>query len=407
MKMKEIEKILKEIEQNNERLKNDIEKTAFLLELDKKYELSFCGRNEDIIHFKDPSTCGGCVQGQNVMRSLFENYTELPFVEFHGDRCYTVDLGLAKLFVKEGQLGVDMENEKRELKKAAKELKEQEKKASAKEKELVKKYGDDITKVPGLLENLLSEESSIVDVKVDPKKGVAAYIVDKHWWSSGSGIGMASVITVYRDGKEDSESLTYRDQYNASRDDWSKSFHKIKIEEITPKKVSVKAFPAKDYSPRTFSFNIAKGKKAKAEEEAEISLEEKTKFLTEVKKRMNEVVGNHQHNHPLYKPTEISEFKIDYNNNQAAFVLFEQIDTDRCTPEGEGWLGDQYRYSVWHIKQGKKPEQMYENHAYIRRTVSALTGTKGRDPVIKNLELSKDKIEAIDGEGNGLEFKLK
>lgn len=118
------------------------------------------------------------------------------------------------------------------------------------------------------------------------------------------------------------------------------------------------------------------------------------KFKEAVEKAMDKVVKSHQHHHPLYRETCIQKYIIDEKNQRAAFVLFEQIDTDRCTPEGEGWLGDQYRYSVWFIKEEEEPKQLYEDHAYIRRTKSALTGSRGRDPCISLEELLEDGVIA-------------
>lgn len=411
----ELEKVLEEIAQTGGKLKNDEEKTAFLLELDKNYGLEFCGRDDKAIYFKDPSTCGGCVQGQRVMRSLFESYSDLPYVKYQGDRQYAVDLQLAKIFVEEGKIGIEIEKEKRSLEEAIKELEKQESETNERKAKLIERFGKGITKIPGFLEKLLSETQSrssgscsIVDVKANPEKGVAAYILDEHWWSRGSGIGMASVVKVYRDGKEDSVSATYRDQYSPSKDAWSKDYQEIKIQKITHAKVSVKAIPPKEYSPKEFTFNLAKGKiKEKAQEKQEIALDEKVKFLAEVKKEMYDVLKAHQHNHPLYQPTRIVEYKIDYGAKQAAFILFEQIDTDRCTQQGEGWLGDQFRYSVWHVKGDQKPRQLYEDHAYFRKTVNAMTDSKGRDSVISCLQIEKGKIKAKDEEGKDLEIKIK
>ena len=74
----------------------------------------------------------------------------------------------------------------------------------------------------------------------------------------------------------------------------------------------------------------------------------------------------------------------------------------------EGWLGDQFRYSIWYKEKAKEPQRLYEDHSYIRpRTPSQLTGTIGRDPVIKHLKLEKDKIKAIDGQGKELEIRIK
>ena len=151
-------------------------------------------------------------------------------------------------------------------------------------------------------------------------------------------------------------------------------------------------------------------------------------FSEEVKQAMTRVVESHQHNHPLYQSTRITESVIDARQKIAAWILFEQIDTDRLIPEvedtlrtiagpghplqtlmptdvsDEGWLGDQFRYSLWVMKAGRKPQQIYEDHAYIRpRTKSELTGTRGRDCTLKNLRIEKNKIKVLYPEGEKVE----
>ncbi|RMF55768.1 hypothetical protein D6745_01190 [Candidatus Woesearchaeota archaeon] len=119
-----------------------------------------------------------------------------------------------------------------------------------------------------------------------------------------------------------------------------------------------------------------------------------SEFERKVKEAMDNVVRTHQHDHPLYQETRIHHQIIDSENERAAFVLFEQIDTDRCTPEGEGWLGDQYRYSVWYVEGNNAPRMIYEDHAWIRNSVSALTGSRGRDASISLCELLEDGVIA-------------
>lgn len=118
----------------------------------------------------------------------------------------------------------------------------------------------------------------------------------------------------------------------------------------------------------------------------------KTDFEAKVNKLMDEMVESHQHNHPLYADTRIQNSIVDAENQMAAFVLFEQIDTDRCTPEGHGWKGDQFRYSLWVIEGDSEPNQLYEDHAYIRQSKSALTNSRGRDCSIHLNELLEDGV---------------
>ena len=115
-------------------------------------------------------------------------------------------------------------------------------------------------------------------------------------------------------------------------------------------------------------------------------------FEEYAQKAMEEVVKGHQHNHPLYRETNVSSKVIDAKNKRAAFVLMEQIDTDRLTHEGVGILGDQFRYSVWYLAEGSEPRQIYEDHAYMRKSVNAMTGTRGRDATINLCEILPDGV---------------
>ena len=111
-----------------------------------------------------------------------------------------------------------------------------------------------------------------------------------------------------------------------------------------------------------------------------------------------------QHNHPLYKPTTVKEFVIDEERKIAVFILFEQIDTDRVSKDGEGWFGDQFRYSLWKLNCNGEPVQLYEDHAYIRpKSKSELTGTRGRDCSLKSLELEGNTIKVVRLKGERVE----
>lgn len=115
-------------------------------------------------------------------------------------------------------------------------------------------------------------------------------------------------------------------------------------------------------------------------------------FEEYVQKAMDEVVRNHQHSHSLFRETSVSSRVIDAENRRAAFVLMEQIDTDRLTHEGVGILGDQFRYSVWYLMEGSEPMQIYEDHDYIRKSKNAMTGTMGRDSTINLCGILTDGV---------------
>lgn len=128
-------------------------------------------------------------------------------------------------------------------------------------------------------------------------------------------------------------------------------------------------------------------------------------FQSKAQAAMLQVVEEHRHNHPLYVPTQVKESVIDAEHSLLAFVLFEQIDTDRHDAIGEGHLGDQFRYSVWKMNGDNKPVQLYEDHAYIRpQTPNPLTGTRGRDCSLKNLKIENGVIAVETAGGQTLAF---
>lgn len=263
-------------------------------------------------------------------------------------------------------------------------------------KELAEKFSK-VEKIDGFVDFLTSQSAGIVDVKVDVEKRVGVYILDKHWWSGSSGIGMASIVGVYRDGEVVSEQYDYRDQYSASRDDWSNDFGKIEIKKVTPDSVQVKVTPSrKEYSARNITLwikaNIQPKKKT-----VKVDPEEKEVFEKRIQEEMEKCVQSHLHHHPLFtQQTHICASKVDGDRKVAAWILFEQIDTDRCTPHGSGWLGDQYRYSLWIVDGKKAPRQVTEDHAY--------NNDRGCD--IRGLRIFGGKVFATNYKGNEMEFAL-
>jgi len=136
----------------------------------------------------------------------------------------------------------------------------------------------------------------------------------------------------------------------------------------------------------------------------EVTRQTPASYTEAAKQTMVALVEQHRHEHPLYKQTSITESVIDEERRLAVCVLFEQIDTDRCTAEGEGYLGDQFRYSVWKMNGDSKPVQLYEDHAYIRpRSKSEMTGTRGRDCTIKDLRLEGNQVKIQHPKGEKVE----
>lgn len=122
--------------------------------------------------------------------------------------------------------------------------------------------------------------------------------------------------------------------------------------------------------------------------------EEVSDFTKIVQNAMIESVKRHLGNHPIYKPNKVMESIICENEKQAYWILFEQIDTDRGE-YNDGWLGDQFRYSLMRMGEKNIPEEIFEDHAYIRpNSKSEATGTQGRNCVLKEL-LVKDGVISV------------
>ena len=263
--------------------------------------------------------------------------------------------------------------------------------------ELTKEFGADIEKVEGFADFLASQSSGVVDVKVDVAKRVGAFVLDKHWWSGSSGIGMASIVGVYRDGEVETERYDYRDQYSASRDNWANDFGKIEIVEVTPESVQVKVTPLrKEYSAQRTTLRI-KAKIQPKKKSVRTGQAGKEAFEKRIQEEMEKCVQTHLHHHPLFtRQTHICDSKIDSDRQVAAWILFEQIDTDRCTPEGSGWLGDQYRYSLWVVDGKQEPRQVTEDHAY----------SKDRGCDIRGLRIFNGKVYATNWKGEERDFAV-
>jgi hypothetical protein len=218
----------------------------------------------------------------------------------------------------------------------------------------------------------------------------------KHTAENGSTYGFDTVYLVW---KEPNSAIDYCEIKNSRA---TKDYIFIESVEINENgSVSVKFVGGDSYSCVPWSESM---KVAISGGQAQISKELAQNFAEAAKQAMVETVEHHQHNHPLYQPTAIKESVIDEEREVAVYILFEQIDTDRLTEEGEGWLGDQFRYSLWLIKASQKPKQLYEDHAYIRPwSKSELTGTRGRDCTLKNLQIKGNKINILHPKGERVE----
>jgi hypothetical protein len=167
----------------------------------------------------------------------------------------------------------------------------------------------------------------------------------------------------------------------------------------------------------TIEQNPEKSFKAYVDESIDYVINFKTRY--QVLKSMNEcnIPG-----HPKYILPYAAQKMVDENTQQAAFVICEQIDTDRMSSDTvdmlidgyknagipstqieemipsdvkqHGFLGDQFRYTLWHIDGHIDMKRMYEDHSYIRHAINKFTGSLGRDAGIEIKSLIKDGVIA-------------
>lgn len=126
---------------------------------------------------------------------------------------------------------------------------------------LIKKFGKEIENIEGLLEFLENEER-VEDVKIESKEKVAAFVLDQHWWGGSSGIGMAAIVGVCRDGKIKTKKFVYRDQWDPRKDNYYLAFNKVKIMEVDPYYITVKAIAEDNQEEIAFAL-MAKSAKPK------------------------------------------------------------------------------------------------------------------------------------------------
>jgi hypothetical protein len=139
----------------------------------------------------------------------------------------------------------------------------------------------------------------------------------------------------------------------------------------------------------------------------QITKEDPTTFSEQAKLAMLKIVEDNQHVHPMYKQTAITESITDEDSKRGFCILFEQIDTDRSHEDSEGYLGDQFRYSLWQISSDCEAFRLYEDHAYIRpRSKNTITQTRGRDCSIKNLKFENDAIYITHFKGERVEDQV-
>lgn len=123
-------------------------------------------------------------------------------------------------------------------------------------------------KVPGLREHLdkvskyqgydwsLKGSAQLSDLTVNVEGRMAAYIVEEHEWDTSrhSGIQMAAIVGVFRNGNNASRKFVYRDMQNPDKDDWSLAFNTIENIVYNDQSMVVRVKSRERLQPLQFDF---------------------------------------------------------------------------------------------------------------------------------------------------------
>ena len=347
-------------------------------------------------YFKDPSTCGSCVEGRGVLGFLGLR----EFAEYKGERCHDIpeerkqqaleallsEEDLEELAVKKKKL----EEAKDKLADLTEERKELGKKKDAFKR--LKKVEVDYEKVE---ENMPDFIQAIMDTKAnfataEPDQGVGVILENKsHYYGTG-GCEYGVNVIVMRDGDKAEKYFKWRDPYNSRKDRPELDFDKAKIMKVDNQGIEVKLI-SEDYEKEEW-FPLLKKKKAKRKAKAALSKEEQKAWKKKYQSQKEELMKKHFREKgmmPDYinfkysggppgittgemvsyeRPSVVDEF-VDQRTGKAAVIIKAQI--DHCAAHGKQheWVGyvinkkgeakQVYRVCAYEIqlREGKRIEQ--------------------------------------------------
>jgi hypothetical protein len=286
--------------------------------------------------YKSPTTCGGCHAG----KSMVYQYDVEDAVSFVGDRQYEIKketLDSMKSEVAE-ELGIVVEALKTEnvTKGVDLAIKVEELKEDITLLTSLDKPDMAVEEADGILENYAGMKGFLKDKTpsyktIDLEKGIAVTLEEKSYYPGGGcGMQYSVLVSVYRDGQEQSQKYIYRDAYSASKDDWSLNFQTAEIKEVTPDAVTVKL--SSSSKNKTVTFDL----EAKVDAEvAALSSEEQRAYKTHYGKVVEElIIGNTrtQGIAPVYHDLEDRTGGVHNTYYDTAEVVDEYVRADK----GEG-----------------------------------------------------------------------
>ncbi len=315
------------------------------------------GWSKKSIFWKNPSGCGSCEFGQKTFQKIFALQKiayGAPFMEYHGEREFTLYTEALRLYVEHGKEAAQfyLDNLKKEkLAQRAQEafLKKQEKKQKLTEKVLAK-FGEgkkisteNLTAILAILTRTNVEMSwSVNPIALNDDTVILS--TKRSYYSSGRSGGTAeyeSIIFLYK-GQVFENEYQWRDQYDGNKDNWANRISTIQDVQFVENEgvVTVSCVLTSNWgSNRTVSHSFSAvqvaSKKVRALESTEfiafISVFETIKEkmianllrLWEYKPKMIGLISG-EHDAYYTRPKIVQDFILE--NGVAVFTTLEQID---------------------------------------------------------------------------------
>jgi hypothetical protein len=350
--------------------------------------------DETPLGWKDPSNCNSCGITQEVLRAIF-GQQEMPFIEFHGYRCYALNLRKLILFTGGGQSALEAE----ERKKREAEIK----KAQARIEQSVMEALKDATVSDANRTAMIQYRAQ--DGHWNTVKVVSPDLVvcnaDRHEHGGSGGIGMFCQARVWYKGQTQMKEWQWRDRYSPNRDNPSMVIHgigKVSQSVSSAGKVEIKVeLVNTQHGNRSTAFTFEDKDATTA---PVLSNRDQVAFTSSFEKERNRVLAQLMKLWPLkpkmltskgqsnYGQPAIKQQVEDASIGIGAFVTEEQIDHRH--------ENRQVRFELRMMKFGDKESQLVlEDHGYEETEGSRVISIIELTPkaVVVNTHSGKKTIE--------------
>jgi len=249
--------------------------------------------------YKTPSTCGGCIRAQAILDGVFgsrEDFNQLPFVHYHGERQYSFEFEFLKYFAENGSQRTEQLIEERRQeaaqKRAEAKIAYQRKLREEQNEKLRAILGDDVVVSEALGRQILPFVDNPTLIVASPN--VAAVLQETSGYGSTGGVGKWSEIIVFCGDEFDSQGWNWRDRFSANNDrPWERV---LRLEDIkvsrTDGQILVEVEMVNGRGKNTVEFVFTPPPEPK--KVRELSAEEQAAFLTKFEEEIARIMREHK-----------------------------------------------------------------------------------------------------------------